>query len=343
MPATIRDVALLAGVSNAAVSKVLNNTDNTIRVSEPTRKRIASAIKKLNYRPNIRARYLFRGSTQTVAFITDRDTISVPYAHLILEQCVECLLRHAYITTALLYRTGDEDALARIAAMIEERRFDGVLFVANDVPQLLHATAHSEVPAIHINPPHAHPHDSVVFDEYDNVRLAFACLLEAGHQRIGYIDFTKGNATHATVSARRNAYLRLCHTHRLSPVFLSETYAEIDAARTPHDLAAVPAGVITYSDAIAQKFVAHLYRNRAINPQYFSIISAATDMFQDRAPLRISGVALPIEVMAETAVTQLLHRIAHKGQHVKTSALAGTLVLRESVHRAPARPKPSAR
>ena len=66
-------------------------------------------------------------------------------------------------------------------------------------------------------------------------------------------------------------------------------------------------------------------------------------MFQDRAPLRISGVALPIDVMAETAITHLLYRITHKGQHVKTSALAGTLVLRESVHRAPARPKPSAR
>ena len=47
--AAIKDVAKLAGVSVAAVSKYLKTPNN---MREDTRQRIAQAIEELNYRPN---------------------------------------------------------------------------------------------------------------------------------------------------------------------------------------------------------------------------------------------------------------------------------------------------
>ena len=49
MKSTIRDVASLAKVSPATVSRVLNNKP----VREQTKKKIESAIQKLDYYPNM--------------------------------------------------------------------------------------------------------------------------------------------------------------------------------------------------------------------------------------------------------------------------------------------------
>ena len=48
MMATIKDVANLANVSSATVSRILNN-DKTLSVPEETKQAVLNAAKKLNY------------------------------------------------------------------------------------------------------------------------------------------------------------------------------------------------------------------------------------------------------------------------------------------------------
>ena len=65
--AKLIDVARLAGVSPGTVSNALHNT----RFVEPeTRQRIEQAIQALNYTPNIRARQLRTGKTNTIALLS---------------------------------------------------------------------------------------------------------------------------------------------------------------------------------------------------------------------------------------------------------------------------------
>jgi LacI family transcriptional regulator len=65
---TIRDVAQLANVSPATVSKVLNDAPH---VSESAKERVLSAVSKLNFRPNIIARSLKKSQTATIGLLTD--------------------------------------------------------------------------------------------------------------------------------------------------------------------------------------------------------------------------------------------------------------------------------
>src|SRR2546422_10756845 len=63
---TIYDVARLAGVSTATVSRSLNGTG---QIAPATRAAIDAAVEQLGYRPNTIARSLVTKSTQTIALL----------------------------------------------------------------------------------------------------------------------------------------------------------------------------------------------------------------------------------------------------------------------------------
>src|SRR5947199_1280886 len=62
----LEQVAKLAGVSTATVSRVLNN-HNVVRVK--TRARVLKAIEELRYHPNLHARTLAGGKSRTIGVI----------------------------------------------------------------------------------------------------------------------------------------------------------------------------------------------------------------------------------------------------------------------------------
>jgi LacI family transcriptional regulator len=66
MSTSIKDIAGAAGVSTATVSRAINNPE---LVREPTRKKIESLIKKMEYRPNYLARGLKKQRTDSVGII----------------------------------------------------------------------------------------------------------------------------------------------------------------------------------------------------------------------------------------------------------------------------------
>jgi LacI family transcriptional regulator len=71
-PPTRADVARYAGVSTAGVSDVVN--DGPRRVAPETAARVRTAIEILNYRPNVNARALKRGSTEMLGLVLPNIT-----------------------------------------------------------------------------------------------------------------------------------------------------------------------------------------------------------------------------------------------------------------------------
>ena len=70
MSVTIKDIAEAVGVSNPAVSAVLNNKSGNCRVSETTRKRILEMAAKLGYTPSISAKIMRGMPTKTAAILS---------------------------------------------------------------------------------------------------------------------------------------------------------------------------------------------------------------------------------------------------------------------------------
>jgi LacI family transcriptional regulator len=68
---TLTDVAKHAGVDKSTVSLVLRQKKSGMRISDATKKRVYESAKNLNYRPNILARGLRGGRTNTVGILWD--------------------------------------------------------------------------------------------------------------------------------------------------------------------------------------------------------------------------------------------------------------------------------
>ena len=100
LPATIKDVAALAGVSIGTVSRVLNNYAD---VDAKLRERVESAIRELSYRPNARARSFVQNSTPILSFILSNRTLINPFHSGILQGVEEYCEQAGYFVMFTQY------------------------------------------------------------------------------------------------------------------------------------------------------------------------------------------------------------------------------------------------
>ena len=118
---TIKDVAAVAGVSTATVSRVLNGE----RVREETKQKVISAVKALGYRPNQIARSLKTQKTFSVGFVVPKfDPFFMQVA-----QAIEYVLNEKGYS--LIVCNSDENLEREIGRvkMLSQQQVDGLLVV----------------------------------------------------------------------------------------------------------------------------------------------------------------------------------------------------------------------
>jgi DNA-binding LacI/PurR family transcriptional regulator len=210
--ATIRDVAERAGVSPAAVSKVLRNAYG---LSDEMRRRVTAAIGELSYRPQLAARGL-RGSTYTLGVLL--PDIRNPFFPDIFDGIVATLSKTHY-QPLLGVRPSAELTERGVVETMLDRKVDGFIMIA---PLLDHAFLESvarQVPLVIIG---RHDRDGG-FDTMNNddelgARLAVEHLVALGHRRIAYfcLDAAKVGETNPAIY-RRKGYRSAMREHGLEP------------------------------------------------------------------------------------------------------------------------------
>jgi LacI family repressor for deo operon, udp, cdd, tsx, nupC, and nupG len=121
--ATLRDVALLAGVSARTVSNVVNGY---ARVTERTREKVERAIVELDYRPNVLARNLANGRSGQIAVVV--PYLDTPYFAELLQAIIPRARERGY--NVLIDQTDGDPVHER--ELIRRRArgflFDGMIF-----------------------------------------------------------------------------------------------------------------------------------------------------------------------------------------------------------------------
>ena len=122
---TIYDVARVAGVSMATVSRVVNGNAN---VKEKTRQKVLDAIEELDYRPNAVARGLASKRTTTVGVVL--PTITSPYFAEIARGIDDIASMYKY-NVILANSDGDEEKELKVIESLFSKQVDGIVYMGS--------------------------------------------------------------------------------------------------------------------------------------------------------------------------------------------------------------------
>ena len=320
--ATMQDVATLAGVSKQTVSNIISGRG---RVRPETEARVRAAIAKLGFTPNLVARSLATGSTQTVGLFV--PTVANPFYSEVVEEVENVLGAHGYHLLLCTTRAEGERARKYLASLTS-RSVDALL-IAGDrdlidhLPLLKDAKFPVALCAWEIDVPDTLPVVSIDFEHAGF--LAGKHLRELGHTRAAAV----GEPVHAR---RVDGFWRgfagegpVAMTEDSSPEGGFEATARVLAERpdttaifASHDILAL--GVL---EAVKQS-------GRSV-PGDVSVIGIDDIAQVGQAKPALTTVALPKREMAQEAVDLLLRAVAERRTPANAvSMLRPSLVVRES-------------
>jgi LacI family transcriptional regulator len=225
---TQRDIAIAAGVSQAAVSMVLNKTE-TPSVPAATRARILKLAGDFGYQPNHPARMLRSARTMALACVIP-DITNPFYPGLV--RGLQSVAASAGYDVLIFDTDGRAEGEERATNWLLQGRADGVVgtFFHLRVPQLT-TLARKGIPIVRLEsqrkPKGPLPIDSVYIDNAEASAAMTRHLIERGHQRITMILAEVGP------SARRAfGYASAMRAAGLTPEFITDSrYSEQSGAR----------------------------------------------------------------------------------------------------------------
>ena len=179
---TIRDVAALAGVSIATVSKFINAAQ---RFTPAVERKIRAAIDELQYHSNPLARSMITGKTGSVGVVI--LDIGNPHFTNIVKGANRVALEHGY---NLLF-VDTEESQARedelIAAL--SRRVDGLIVATRRPDDQLARVLDYGKPVVFSGRPAPKGHPSIGIDAYTAAFMLGELLVKQKHKRIAYVGF----------------------------------------------------------------------------------------------------------------------------------------------------------
>ncbi|MEW6998496.1 LacI family DNA-binding transcriptional regulator [Colwelliaceae bacterium BS250] len=180
--ATIYEVAELAGVSLATVSRVMN--DNT-KVSDKTRTKVLVAMETLGYRPNAIAQSLASNRTNSVGVLVSE--LHGGFFGLVMDG-IETELRiankHIIVTTGHSDETQEKNAIDFLIS----RKCDALILLTDSVSDDYLISISKQTPTVLVNRKiDAMADNCISLNNEQGGYLATKALIENGHKNIAYI------------------------------------------------------------------------------------------------------------------------------------------------------------
>ncbi len=341
-PAKIADVARLAGVSVATVSRALAHPDV---VAGETRARVLSAVRATGYTPNLAGRAL-RARRSMLALVVVPD-LANPFFPEVLRGVDEGLSRAGYgIIVANLDNSAEKEA--RYVDLACAGQVDGVLLLCGhlirsrtrDVRDVM-ASNLPVVAACERIPGAAIP--QVEVDNEDAAAGAVAHLVALGHRRIGYLAGPHGNILDVD---RRRGFDRALRAAGLDAGAAMAFPGDFTfragerAARAWLDAppAQRPTAIFAANDEMAIGFVKIARGAGARAPDDVSVIGFDGIDFADYCEPTLTTVHQPRREIGARAAALLIEAMASpQARGARFERIATRLMLRDSAGPPPAR------
>ncbi|OSM44002.1 LacI family transcriptional regulator [Nesterenkonia sp. PF2B19] len=248
---TIADVAAEAGVSTAAVSKVLRDAYG---VSDQMRTKVQAAVDALGYRPHTGARAM-RGRSYTVGVML--LDVAAQFQWEIIDG-ISTHLESTPFQEVLITGGTDPARQKRAVEALLDRQMDGLVLITPNMEASWLEELGRRVPLVTVarHGP-SQTYDSVVTDDRLGAVLVVDHLVALGHRRIMHITAPIGELERPSVlsqTPRLDGYLAAMERHGLPPQVIETDYSEPGghrAAAQALDAATPPSAIFAGADGSA--------------------------------------------------------------------------------------------
>lgn len=340
--ATQADVARHAGVSRRLVSAVLHSNAPNIRVSAETRQRVERAASELGYRPNVVARSLVTGRTQTLGLVI--PSLSNPFfAELAEALYASARLRGYDLLIALA--EGRHDLQLHQMEYLIQRRVDGLLVWMGGAiaryPCLATETG-MRIPYVALGRGIPEGDTSCIgVDRAVGMELAVAHLMRLGITAIGYLgnDVVADPPAEATTkfagflaAMRRRGREPAACIHQSWRQFIPDEsdVAGYEVGRELARAATRPEALICEGDRVALGLIAGLEDGGLDVPRDLAVIGYDGIAEGRLSRPALTTVAQPREQLVELGLAALLRQIEEPDAPSAPVTLAPRLIVRQS-------------
>ena len=245
--ATRNDVARLAGVSTATVSRVVNNNKN---VSPEAKEKVINAIKELSYVPNVIAKSLRTKLSYTIAFVV-HDVTNPFFGEIFRGICDEANEQNYF---ALIYQYIDS---TEYFLKILQKSPDAIITFSTLSEEVRELLSEHNIPVFYLGkvPKEGTFAGYITFDFEDAAYKMVNYLYKKGHREIALIGRSQATNNHIHEGYRR-AFSDLSLTYDEDKVEFFESYNFL--VKTGYDCMqkllskkSLPTAVVCNSDWIA--------------------------------------------------------------------------------------------
>jgi len=306
---TIKHVARDAGVSVAAVSKVMRNAYG---VSDKLRAKVLKSIENLDYRPSTAAQAM-RGRTFTVGVLLLE--IENPFLATVLEGLKTGLKAANY---KFLIGVGEaQEALEQelIDSMID-MRMDGIVLVAPRLSSDLLEKYSRQIPLAVIghHEPQSSSFDTINSDDEAGARMVVQTLISRGHTRIHMVSLKSSGNSADVVVAREKGYVAAMTESGLgAEVRIHRVREKVDrdgaALETVLDVEPLADAFFCWSDLVGVDLLCAAQLRGIKVPDDIAIMGYDDNALAQLPVIDLSSVNQSGEKIGELAATTVLSRI----------------------------------
>lgn len=332
---TIYDIAKLANVSVATVSRVINST---APVKDSTRKKIEALIQQYQFQPNAMARSLLKKETGIIGIIVP-DLTNPFYTEVLAGAEQEALTTgHTFLLTNSV---GDYQKESQYLSIMREKRVDGMIFLGGrinlkigdeelDQELIQHA---STIPTVLVNGTvKGNALTRVATDEYTGTCMAVQHLIECGHKQIGFLG---GELHMSTTSTKLRAFKKTMREAGLEvreEWILTDSFSIYSGRKQMEkllQLADKPTAVMCVNDFVAIGAIKTAVDHELTIPDDMSIIGFDDIPLSHHFIPEITTVSQEANELGRTAI-QVLQKLMNQEKVKKHTVIDPKLIVRKS-------------
>lgn len=327
---TLKDIARIANVSVATVSRVLNNLGG---YSEETRKKIIKVIDEYGYRRNAAARNLKTKKSNTIAVLLPQ--VETTYYITILNGIGDAAQQNGY-SVLVCYAGASGNRTKEYMNVLGEQRVDGIIGCSlppnEEIDSLM---ANSNIPSILVSTlSYNYTIPYVKVDDYKAEYEATNYLIKKGHRNIAFLSGPISDVVAGM--PRLQGYKQALEDNHIEfredlvayTSFSFETgisaFKEILSRKV--DFTAV----VACSDDVAAATLSVGYKHGMTVPRDFSVIGFDNTRISEMTVPPITTISQPLYEMGTIAFNMLLYEI-ETGVKPKSQIIPFEIVERQSV------------